>query len=96
MSCNVFREASWGDWDDSEFGDLETLLARWDAVHARTRAWIEETSLEGLLRELELPFDDFPRAPMAQVLHHLIEHEAHHRGQIFMLLRMQGLTPPET
>ncbi|MBK9331007.1 MAG: DUF664 domain-containing protein [Ignavibacteria bacterium] len=25
------------------------------------------------------------------ILYHLIEHEAHHRGQMFMLLRMAGM-----
>ncbi|BFT70901.1 DinB family protein [Paenibacillus sp. P36] len=32
--------------------------------------------------------------PIVEVLHRLIGHEAHHKGQLFVYARMLGVTPP--
>ncbi|MCX6826800.1 MAG: hypothetical protein NTV06_06015, partial [candidate division Zixibacteria bacterium] len=32
---------------------------------------------------------------LKQIAWHTIEHEMRHRGQIFMLMRLQGINPPE-
>jgi uncharacterized damage-inducible protein DinB len=33
--------------------------------------------------------------PIERLLWSIVQEEAHHRGQIYMLLRMQGIAPPE-
>ena len=33
--------------------------------------------------------------PIDRLLWSIVQEEAHHRGQVYLLLRMQGIAPPE-
>jgi len=57
--------------------------------------WLRDTPVSHLNQKLPMPYTDFPYATMNWIIYHVMEQEIHHRGQIFMLMRLQGLTPPE-
>lgn len=69
---------------------LEYFLETLDAVREETRAALSKLTDADLTREivgLESP-PDGDRFTIEWILYHLIEHEAHHRGQIALLKRI--------
>lgn len=83
-------------WEPNRFRDLPELIEYWNLIHKSTVEWLKDTPVSQLNRKLAMPYPDVPFATMNWVVYHVMEQEIHHRGQIFMLMRMQGLTPPET
>lgn len=82
-------------WSSKEFASWTDLIAYWEHVHSVSTQWLMNTPLTDLDRIYALPYDDRPSATLQWIVDHVIEHETHHRGQVFMLLRMQGVNPPE-
>lgn len=93
---NLLRREEWSQRWEPGFTGLEPLLGYWERLHTATTCWLRSLLLEELARPYPLPYDDLPEATLHWVVYHVMEHEAHHRGQVFALMRMQGLIPPET
>lgn len=74
------------------FPTVGSLLAGMDAVHAATRAFVEELPVADLAKTVETPNG-------AETVHHVLwyarEHTVHHRAQLFFRMRLAGRTPPE-
>lgn len=93
---NALKRAPWeARWQKGQFADLDSLLAYWSDIHKATIDWLRESPVTELSRKLPMPYAHAPWATMSWLVYHVMEHEIHHRGQIFMLLRMQGVEPPE-
>lgn len=92
---NVLQKAPWGTkWDANQFAGVDELLAFWEELHATTVAWLKETPITDLERTYPMPYADYPQATALWLAYHVMEHEIHHRAQIFMLMRMQSIDPP--
>ena len=83
-------------WKPGRFANLQELLTYWEQLHAHTVEWLKEMPLAHMSRHYHMGYADMPEASVQWIIHHVMEHEAHHRGQIFLLMRMQGVNPPET
>jgi uncharacterized damage-inducible protein DinB len=93
---NALKRDHWeARWDASQFVDMDQLLQYWAKIHKVSIEWLQESPITELSRKYPMPYIEFPAATMNWLVYHVMEHEAHHRGQIFMLMRMQGLQPPE-
>lgn len=93
---NALRRVPWEqDEDPGPFRDLDHLIEFWSEIHRATVEWLRDTPMSQLNRKVAMPFPDSPWATMNWVVYHVMEHEIHHRGQIFMLMRLQGITPPD-
>ncbi|MFC4426818.1 DinB family protein [Deinococcus navajonensis] len=75
---------------------LATLLDYWDAVEARTLAYLSGLTPAELTRVVTV--EDWPpqhqRFTVDGVLWHVLQHEIRHTAQIALLLRLQDITPP--
>jgi len=93
---NALKRVPWETrWPKGQFADLESLLEHWQQIHRASVEWLKESPVTELTREYATPYVDLPWASMNWIVYHVMEHEIHHRGQIFMLMRMQGLEPPK-
>ncbi|MBX6376946.1 MAG: DinB family protein [Clostridia bacterium] len=67
-------------------------------VHARTLSHLDELGWEDLVRERRVVPEGSPFAgqelTLYQILSLCVDHVCHHRGQICLLLRLMGKTPP--
>jgi uncharacterized damage-inducible protein DinB len=90
--CAPFAEDADGD-AVAEGQPLETYFELLDRVRRETHAVLKGMDAEDLSRDF--PFTSREGKPYAfsleWVLHHLCEHEAHHRGQLALMKRMAGV-----
>jgi len=69
------------------------VLAYYDRLHAESRAIFASLTAEDLARRVQTP--DGAPITLWKWLRAMIEHEAHHRGQLYLMLAIIGVpTPP--
>ena len=86
------------EWRSSEYRTLESLLESKSAVVADTQEFIRSLTAEELnaVRYNVAPeWIGPPRSP-AFVVHHVITHAFHHKGQIAAMFRLLGSPAPDT
>lgn len=72
---------------------LEATIAFYDRLHAESRALFAELTGERLADKCMTPAGS--PISVGKWLRAMLEHEAHHRGQLYFLLGMRGVaTPP--
>jgi uncharacterized damage-inducible protein DinB len=72
---------------------FEPTLAYYDRLHDESRALFAELTDARLAEKCRTPADT--PITVGKWLRAMIEHEAHHRGQIYLMLGMHGIaTPP--
>jgi uncharacterized damage-inducible protein DinB len=82
----------------ADFPDGRSLHERHVAVDAERSAFLAGVTEGDLLRVVEyrnLKGETW-RYPLWQQLHHVLNHSAHHRGQVGTMLRQVGAACPET
>lgn len=74
------------------FPSMDSLLEGLSAVHEATMSFIDELAISDLAMTHWTPWGP-------QTLHHTLwyarEHTVHHRAQLFLRMRMLGVTPPD-
>lgn len=70
----------------------ESAVAYLEAMHAETRAMLEALTPDDLRARCVTPGGT--EIPVWKWLRSMVEHEIHHRGQIYLMLRMLGVSTP--
>jgi uncharacterized damage-inducible protein DinB len=76
--------------DYSTVSSVKGLLAQ---VHARSQDYLASISREEQQRIIEAPWGS--KFPVNYAIWHIIEHEIHHRGEIFLMLGLMGMEAPD-
>jgi len=91
----VSRE--WDGWPPEYTADdyptvasLKALLAE---VHARTEAYLATVDAADLDRAVKAPWG--ASLPLRWIVWHVLEHEIHHRGEIYLMLGLLGMEAPD-
>ena len=77
---------------------VPAVRARWDALWADQKAYLDELGDIDLARSLtyrNLAGDEFTQ-PLGEILRHVVNHGTYHRGQLTTLLRQLGHGAPST
>lgn len=72
---------------------MASLVALLEQVHARVQDHVEPLADADLERVIELPWGS--KVPLWWVFWHLLEHEIHHRGEIYLMLGLLGMEAPD-
>jgi uncharacterized damage-inducible protein DinB len=96
----IYRDAlEKADWsarfDPVEFQDLDSLLFFWHRIHRATLEWLQDSPASELARKHRMPDVEAPQATMNWILFHVLTQEARMQGELFSLMRQQGLNPPK-
>lgn len=90
------RKQAATDFDEQNYPTVESVRELFASVDALVAGFISE-SRHNWMEEIR---GDFPHKAVvltrAEIFTHVITHEFHHKGQILMLARGMGYTPPDT
>jgi uncharacterized damage-inducible protein DinB len=82
----------------AEFSPGETLTTEWPELQKRWEDWAAGLSDQEIVRVID--YKDLKgylhRAPVWQIVLHVVNHATLHRGQAMSLLRQLGVAPPPT
>jgi uncharacterized damage-inducible protein DinB len=76
----------------ADYPTFEACMTLMDEVHEGTKTAYSQLKPEDMTKEIPAFRHTLP---IERLLWSIVQEEAHHRGQIYMLLRMQGIAPPE-
>jgi uncharacterized damage-inducible protein DinB len=87
---NNWAEADFHPADYPRVADLKALL---EQVHTRIEAIYAEDADQKLKEVIDLPWGE--KTTQQWIVWHVLEHEIHHRGEIFLMLGLLGLRAPD-
>jgi len=91
----VLKDEPYQDYNFSDFNSLEDFKKTWEKLQRQTLDYVEANQnilKDRVTRNLRGKTYEFQ---IQKVLMHVLTHEFHHRGQICLLLRQAGFTPPD-
>jgi uncharacterized damage-inducible protein DinB len=76
--------------DYPTLGAVKSLLAE---VHSRTDTYLAGLNVEDMNQMIQAPWGESFR--LGWIIWHVVEHEIHHRGEIFLMLGLLGWEAPD-
>lgn len=76
-----------------DYPTVKSVKALLSEVHARTDAFLKTLETTDLDHVLEMPWDG--KLTLRWIIWHVLEHEIHHRGEIFLMLGLLGMEAPD-
>jgi uncharacterized damage-inducible protein DinB len=90
----MWRERSFGPGlSPRELPDLASIVKTWAALEKKQAAYFDALDDEKL--QAPFPVDKNPYV-LEELIQHAMNHSTHHRGQVVLMLRQLGKTPPGT
>jgi uncharacterized damage-inducible protein DinB len=90
----VSRELTeWPTFADKDEYSLEPVKALLSDVHDRTEVYLATVDAASLDRAIHTPWGE--EIPLRWIIWHVLEHEVHHRGEIFLMLGLMGMKAPD-
>ncbi len=90
----VTRElSSWPEFKTAAYPTVASIKDLLAEVHARTLAYLETLDEDTMVRPFDVP--EMGTTTVRWVTWHVLEHEIHHRGEIFLMLGLLGMQAPD-
>ena len=90
----VARELDdWPPYTAEDYPTVESIKILLTEVHALTEAYLTTIDIADLDRVIETPWGK--QLTLRWIVWHVLEHEIHHRGEIFLMLGLLGLKGPD-
>jgi uncharacterized damage-inducible protein DinB len=85
--------AAWPQFQEQGFASVEAIKEVLTRVHERTQAYLATIDVADIERIIHTPWDE--DIPLRWIVWHVLEHEIHHRGEIFLMLGLMGMRAPD-
>ena len=96
----VWHEATeWPpDFSEAEYTSVGAIKDLLGGVHDRTKSYLTTIAADSpspaeVDQPIVLPWG--PQVPLRWVIWHVLEHEIHHRGEIYLMLGLLGMEAPD-
>jgi len=95
---SILQGSDYADRDPADFPTISDVVGFQQETSLRTHQYLSTLTDEQLNTEAELHFPDGDRAVRtpALILHHMLTHAFHHKGQIVAMCRELGHPAPDT
>jgi uncharacterized damage-inducible protein DinB len=91
--CVTREHPGWPDYPARDYPTVASLKALLADVHARTEQFLAADADERMLQPVALPWG--AQTTLGWVVWHVLEHEIHHRGEVFLMLGLMGKEAPD-
>ena len=83
---------------DADFASMSELRAKWDALEAEQRAFVDGLSASDLTRLIAYTNNQgiHGEVALSPLLQHVVNHGTHHRSEIATMLTIASGSPPDT
>ncbi len=95
--CATRERNEWPEYPAAGYPTIASLKTLLTEVHNRTvqffsrNAW---SDADGMMnRRITLPWNE--KTTLGWITWHVLEHEIHHRGEVFLMLGLQGIQAPD-
>lgn len=85
--------ATWPEIKDEHYPTVASIKELLTSVHERTESYLATINLAEIERIIHPPWNE--DIPLRWIVWHVLEHEIHHRGEIFLMLGLLGLEAPD-
>jgi uncharacterized damage-inducible protein DinB len=90
----VTRElGAWPEFAAGGYATVESIRTLLDWVHSRTEAYLATVDVVDLERIIDASWNE--AIPLRWIVWHALEHEIHHRGEIYLMLGLMGMEAPD-
>jgi uncharacterized damage-inducible protein DinB len=90
----VTRElGAWPEFAAGDYATVESIRTLLAGVHSRTEAYLATVDVVDLERIIDAPWNE--AIPLRWIVWHVLEHEVHHRGEIYLMLGLMGMEAPD-
>ena len=83
----------WPEYAADDYPTVESVTSLLAGVHARTEGYLVTVATAQLQQPVKSPWG--PEFPLQWIIWHVLEHEIHHRGEIFLMLGLLGIEAPD-
>jgi len=85
--------ANWPEFEDKDYPTVDSIKQVLTSVHQRTERYLATIDVADLERIIHTPWDE--DIPLRWIVWHVLEHEIHHRGEIYLMLGLMGMKAPD-
>ncbi len=90
----VRRELSaWPEYPRDAYPTWQSIIQALERVHEKTLAWLETVDVADLDQTITMPRRG--ELSLRWIIWHVLEHEVHHRGELFLCLGLLGREAPD-
>ncbi|MFN2292195.1 MAG: DinB family protein [Anaerolineae bacterium] len=83
----------WPEFTEAAYPTIASIVVLLSEVHDRTWAFLAKTDVADLDRIIDMPWG--AQLPLEWIVWHVLEHEIHHRGEIYLMLGLMGMEAPD-
>ena len=83
----------WPSIDEEQYRTVASIKALLDEVHSYTLAYLQQIDVTDLDRTIAAPWG--AELTLRFIIWHVLEHEIHHRGEIYLMLGLMGIEAPD-
>jgi len=87
------EHTAWPEYPREAYPNWESIAEALERVHQKTLAWLETVDQADLDQAVTTPRDE--EIPLRGIIWHVLEHEIHHRGELFLCLGLLGREAPD-
>jgi uncharacterized damage-inducible protein DinB len=85
--------ATWPQFKVEAYPTVDALKQVLTRVHGQTEAYLATIDVGDLERIIDTPWEE--EIPLRWIVWHVLEHEIHHRGEIFLMLGLMDMRAPD-
>jgi uncharacterized damage-inducible protein DinB len=83
----------WPQFEAEDYPTVESVKKLLTEVHGRTEAYLATLGDADLEQIVLAPWES--EFPLRWIIWHVLEHEIHHRGEIYLMLGLMGMEAPD-